>query len=108
MIPDISKVSSQLQNCLQETEEIPADFTHLFRQNFFQIDQTVLPDVLKLADVSFSFRWSRRLFFKFVLFFTEQGIRRVADQARAASTDSSKIREPAAFAPSRRKHRTRP
>ena len=46
-LPDTAKRAQRVQSCLQESEELPRDFTTLFDRTLFKLDTTVLPDVLK-------------------------------------------------------------
>ncbi|XP_023240963.1 intraflagellar transport protein 52 homolog [Centruroides sculpturatus] len=46
-IPSISKLSEQPFSCLQESEEVPTDYTKLFDTALFQLDNRVLPKVIK-------------------------------------------------------------
>lgn len=46
-IPSIAKLSEQPFSCLQESEEVPTDYTKLFDTSLFQLDNRVLPKVIK-------------------------------------------------------------
>jgi intraflagellar transport protein 52 len=46
-LPDTGKMADKLKSCLQESEEVPRDFTALFDHTLHALDMKVLPDVLK-------------------------------------------------------------
>ncbi|KAF2348779.1 hypothetical protein FHG87_020465, partial [Trinorchestia longiramus] len=46
MTPDIFALSENLQNCLQESEEVPADFTQLFHSKLTNIDMEMVPTAI--------------------------------------------------------------
>ena len=46
-MPDVGKMSERVRVCLQESEEVPRDFTSLFDLSMFKMDTSVLPDVIK-------------------------------------------------------------
>ncbi|XP_076804651.1 intraflagellar transport protein 52 homolog [Clavelina lepadiformis] len=47
MLPHTEKLSARLKSCLQEGDDIPTDFTHLFDQQLFKMGNSILPKVLK-------------------------------------------------------------
>ncbi|XP_061418542.1 intraflagellar transport protein 52 homolog [Lethenteron reissneri] len=47
MLPDTGKLAENLRVCLQESDEIPRDFTTLFDINTFSLDMTSLPKVIE-------------------------------------------------------------
>ena len=46
-LPDTGKMAEALKSCLQESEEVPRDFTLLFDYSLHSLDMKALPDVLK-------------------------------------------------------------
>lgn len=48
--PDIGKASEKLRTCLQESDEVPADFTSLFHSQQYSLDTGLLPQVIKSYD----------------------------------------------------------
>lgn len=52
-IPDTPKLSEELRACLQETEELPKDFTKMFDHKLFKFDLGLIPQAIRLYDVSF-------------------------------------------------------
>lgn len=49
-LPDTAKLADMLRNCLQESEELPKDFTTLFDLNLFKFDTSRIPDAIRLYD----------------------------------------------------------
>lgn len=47
MIPSIGKLSEYPFSSLQESEEVPTDYTKLFNASLFQLDNKVLPKVIR-------------------------------------------------------------
>lgn len=47
-VPDISSLSSQLKCCLQESNEIPLDFTKLYNTDLFEFDTFKIPKAIEL------------------------------------------------------------
>eukprot|EP00058_Branchiostoma_floridae_P024482 XP_002609972.1 hypothetical protein BRAFLDRAFT_124392 [Branchiostoma floridae] len=47
MLPDTARLSERLRVCLQESEEIPRDFTQLFDAGIYKLDTSVVPKVIK-------------------------------------------------------------
>ena len=48
-LPRTESLAEQLRTCLQESEEIPRDFTSLFNidDDLFNIDTDIIPDAMK-------------------------------------------------------------
>ena len=51
-LPDTAKMAERVKPCLQESEELPRDFTALFDRSLFKLDTEVLPDALKYVGSS--------------------------------------------------------
>jgi len=47
-VPDITALADRLRSCLQESDELPKDFTTLFNEKLFKFDTDLIPDVLEL------------------------------------------------------------
>ena len=47
MIPDTSRLSESVRVCLQESDEIPADYTRLFEQRLFSISTQLVPSAIR-------------------------------------------------------------
>jgi len=47
-VPDTSGLAAKVRSWLQESEDLPKDFTVLFNQGLFQFDTNLVPDTLKL------------------------------------------------------------
>lgn len=47
-IPDIPHLSDRLKSCLQESENIPKDFSLLFDKNLFQLNNDLVPEVIDM------------------------------------------------------------
>jgi len=45
-IPHVAKLAERPRVCLQESEEMPRDFTKLFTQELFQVGSSMVPHVL--------------------------------------------------------------
>ncbi|XP_013404647.1 intraflagellar transport protein 52 homolog [Lingula anatina] len=45
-LPDIAKLSDKVKTCLQESEDIPRDFTALFDQSLFKLDTSIVPKAI--------------------------------------------------------------
>ena len=56
--PDIAELSEKLKSCLQESEELPRDFTQLFDISLFKYDTDLIPEAIKCFEAL-----SRLLFF---------------------------------------------
>ena len=50
-MPDVGTMSERVKVCLQETDEVPRDFTSLFDLSMYKMDTSVLPDVIKCVCV---------------------------------------------------------
>ena len=50
MIPDTSRLSEAVRVCLQESDEIPADYTRLFEQRLFSISTQLVPSAIRAYD----------------------------------------------------------
>ena len=50
-VPEISEISEKLKSCLQESEDLPADFLTLFNHKLFKFDTDLIPDALKLYNL---------------------------------------------------------
>lgn len=46
-IPDLEMLSEQPLSCLQESEDVPSDYTELFSKKLYQIDNITLTPILK-------------------------------------------------------------
>ncbi|KAJ3105814.1 Intraflagellar transport protein 52 [Phlyctochytrium planicorne] len=49
-LPDTAKLSEGLRSCLQESEDLPKDFTTLFDHKLFTFDNSVIPQALKVYE----------------------------------------------------------
>jgi len=47
-VPDVESLADRLKSCLQETEELPVDFTTLFDHNLFKFDTNMVPAAIEL------------------------------------------------------------
>ena len=47
-LPNIASLADRLRSCLQEPEEMPADFTQLFDAQLFRFDTKLIPDAIAL------------------------------------------------------------
>lgn len=47
-VPDIGSLAVGLRSCLQESEELPRDFTQLFNTNLFKFDTNLIPESVSL------------------------------------------------------------
>ena len=47
-VPDITALADRLRSCLQESEELPKDFTTLFNEKLFKFDTDLIPETLEL------------------------------------------------------------
>jgi intraflagellar transport protein 52 len=47
-LPDTQALSQRLRSCLQESEELPKDFTQLFDDSLFKFDTSLIPEALNL------------------------------------------------------------
>ena len=48
MIPDTCKLADQLRVCLQESDEVPADYTRLFNTRLYSISSSLVPAAIKV------------------------------------------------------------
>eukprot|EP01137_Pigoraptor_chileana_P014410 Opistho-2@5008 len=46
-LPETAALSERLRSCLQESEEIPKDFSQLFNHSLYKLDTSVIPDAVK-------------------------------------------------------------
>ncbi|KAG5178614.1 Intrafragellar transport 52, osm-6-like protein, partial [Tribonema minus] len=49
-VPNSEALADRLRCCLQETEELPRDFTKLFNENLFKFDMDVIPEAVALYE----------------------------------------------------------
>jgi len=49
-VPDIESLADRLRSCLQDSEELPLDFTQLFDHNLFKFDTNLIPEAVKLYE----------------------------------------------------------
>lgn len=47
-LPDTQALSDRLRSCMQESEELPKDFTRLFDDSLFKFDTSLIPEALNL------------------------------------------------------------
>jgi len=47
-IPDIGSLSNQLKSCLQESDDLPLDFTKMFNNDLFKFDTNLVPESVEL------------------------------------------------------------
>lgn len=47
-VPDITALADRLRSCLQESDEIPKDFTTLFTQKLYKFDTDLVPESIDL------------------------------------------------------------
>jgi intraflagellar transport protein 52 len=47
-VPDITALADRLRSCLQESDEMPKDFTTLFRNDLFKFDTDLIPESIDL------------------------------------------------------------
>jgi len=47
-VPDITALADRLRSCLQESDELPKDFTTLFTEKLFKFDTDLIPETLDL------------------------------------------------------------
>ena len=48
MIPDTCKLADQLRVCLQESDEVPSDYTRLFDTRLYSISTSLVPAAIKV------------------------------------------------------------
>lgn len=49
-LPDTHALAERLRSCLQESEELPKDFTQLFDDALFKFDTNLIPEAVKLYE----------------------------------------------------------
>ncbi|KAG4088529.1 hypothetical protein H8356DRAFT_1724269 [Neocallimastix lanati (nom. inval.)] len=49
-LPETIQLSNTLKSCLQESDEIPKDFTTMFDTHLFKLDTSLIPEAIKLYD----------------------------------------------------------
>ena len=47
-VPDITALADRLRSCLQESDDLPKDFTTLFNDGLFKFDTNLIPEALQL------------------------------------------------------------
>lgn len=47
-VPDITALADRLRSCLQESDELPKDFTTLFNERLYKFDTDLIPECLEL------------------------------------------------------------
>jgi len=47
-VPDITALADRLRSCLQESEDLPKDFTTLFNNNLYKFDTDLVPESIDL------------------------------------------------------------
>lgn len=47
-VPDITALADRLRSCLQESDEMPKDFTTLFSTNLYKFDTDLVPESIEL------------------------------------------------------------
>ena len=47
-VPDITALADRLRSCLQESDELPKDFTTLFNERLYKFDTDLIPETLDL------------------------------------------------------------
>ncbi|ETK82527.1 hypothetical protein F441_12369 [Phytophthora nicotianae CJ01A1] len=47
-LPDTQALSDRLRSCMQESEELPKDFTRLFDDSLFKFDTSLIPEAVNL------------------------------------------------------------
>lgn len=47
-VPDITALADGLRSCLQESDDMPKDFTTLFSQSLFTFDTDIVPESIAL------------------------------------------------------------
>lgn len=47
-VPDITALADRLRSCLQESDDLPKDFTTLFNQNLYKFDTDLVPESIDL------------------------------------------------------------
>jgi intraflagellar transport protein 52 len=47
-VPDITALADRLRSCLQESDELPRDFTTLFNDKLYKFDTDLIPEAIQL------------------------------------------------------------
>lgn len=47
-VPDITALADRLRSCLQESDDLPKDFTTLFNQSLYKFDTDLVPEAIDL------------------------------------------------------------
>lgn len=47
-VPDITALADRLRSCLQESDELPRDFTTMFNDRLYKFDTDLIPETIKL------------------------------------------------------------
>lgn len=47
-VPDITSMADRLRSCLQESEDLPKDFTSLFKDELYKFDTNLVPEVIEI------------------------------------------------------------
>lgn len=47
-MPDITALADRLRSCLQESDDLPKDFTTLFHTNLYKFDTDLVPQAIEL------------------------------------------------------------
>lgn len=47
-MPDITALADRLRSCLQDSDEMPKDFTTLFSNNLYKFDTDLVPETIDL------------------------------------------------------------
>lgn len=47
-MPDITALADRLRSCLQESDDLPKDFTTLFVNNLYKFDTDLVPESIDL------------------------------------------------------------
>jgi len=50
-VPEVAEMSEKLKSCLQESEELPRDFTTLFDTGLFKFDTHLIPEAITLFEL---------------------------------------------------------
>lgn len=45
-VPDITALSDRLRSCLQESDELPRNFTQLFNDKLYKFDTDLIPEAI--------------------------------------------------------------
>lgn len=51
-LPDTAALADRPRSCLEESDEVPRDFTTLFDTSMFGFDVSLIPEVIKAYEVS--------------------------------------------------------